>query len=96
MDISWTMLFYDRSDGVRVRNLRAFNAILPYVIRRRNEAAVFFSKDIEVEAAMAYIRRKNNESGAESGPSLAAETGMGPGGERYSSSASSSPPRFAR
>lgn len=55
------MLFYDRSDGKRVRGLRAFNAILPYVMRKRNEAAVLFSKDVEVEAAMAYVRRKNAE-----------------------------------
>jgi hypothetical protein len=55
------MLFYDRSDGRRVRGLPAFNAILPYVMRKRNEASVLFSKDIDVEAAMAYARRKNSE-----------------------------------
>lgn len=55
------MIFYDRSDGRRVRDLRAFNAILPYVVRKRNEAAVLMSKDIDVEAAMAYIRRRNDE-----------------------------------
>jgi hypothetical protein len=65
------MLFYDRSDGRRVRGLSAFNSILPYVMRKRNEASVLFSKDIEVEAAMAYIRRKNAELGDS-------------GGERYS------------
>jgi len=60
------MLFYDRSDGNRVRGLHAFNAILPYILRKRNEAAVLFSRDIEVEAAMAYIRRKNAEAGGDS------------------------------
>lgn len=73
-DISWPMLFYDRSDGRRVRSLRAFNAILPYVVRNRNEASVLFSRDIEVEAAMAYVRRKNAE----------APSGGGGEGERYS------------
>jgi hypothetical protein len=66
------MIFYDRWDGRRVRGLRAFNAILPYVMRNRNEAAVLFSRDIDVEAAMAYVRRRNGETPA------------GPGGERYS------------
>jgi hypothetical protein len=61
------MLFYDRSDGARVRGLAAFNAILPYVMRNRNEAAVLFSRDIEVEAAIAYVRRKNVELGGDSG-----------------------------
>jgi hypothetical protein len=68
------MLFYDRWDGERVRGLRAFNAILPYILRRRNESAVFFSKDIEVEAAMSYVRSKNGEGTANAGP----------GPERYS------------
>jgi hypothetical protein len=53
------MLFYDRSDGRRVRGLNAFNAILPYVMRKRNESSVLFSKDIDVESAMAYVRRRN-------------------------------------
>jgi hypothetical protein len=61
-DISYIMFFYDRSDGKRVRALRPFDAILPYVIRKRNEAAVLFSKDIEVEAALAYARGKNAEA----------------------------------
>jgi hypothetical protein len=59
------MLFYDRPDGTRVRGLRPFDAILPYVMRKRNEAAVLFSKDIEVEPAMAYVRRKNAEAGGD-------------------------------
>lgn len=53
------MLFYDRSDGKRIRALRPYDAILPYVIRKRNEAAVLFSKDVDVEAAMAYARGRN-------------------------------------
>jgi hypothetical protein len=68
------MIFYDRSDGVRVRNLRAFNAILPYVMRKRSEAAILFSRDVEVEAAMAYVRRRNAE----------AEADQAGGTERYS------------
>jgi hypothetical protein len=65
--ISCRMLFYDRSDGRRVRALRSFDAILPYVIRKRNEAAVLFSKDIDVEAAMAYTRRMNSKVAKASG-----------------------------
>jgi hypothetical protein len=58
--------------------LRAFNAILPYVMRKRNEAAVLFSKDIEIEAAMAYVRRKNAGFGGDSGSAPGAE------GDHYS------------
>ncbi len=70
------MLFYDRSDGRRVRDLRAFNAILPYVVRKRNEAGVLMSKDIDVEYAMAYVRRKNGE--------LDESRARNPNAERYS------------
>jgi hypothetical protein len=59
------MLFVDRSDGARVRGLDAVKAVLPYVLRRRSEAAVLFSRDIEVEGALAYLRRKNAEAGGE-------------------------------
>jgi hypothetical protein len=50
------MLLIDRCDGKRVRELSSFGAIMPYVMRRRNEAAVYFSKDIDVENAVRYVR----------------------------------------
>lgn len=58
------MLLIDRSDGRRVRGLPGFQAIMPYLMRRRNESAVYFGKDIEVENAMRFVRRKNAEEGA--------------------------------
>ena len=48
------MLFIDRRDGARVRDLGHYFAILPYLMRHRNEASVYFSKDIDVEKACAY------------------------------------------
>jgi hypothetical protein len=50
------MLFMDRCDGTRIRRLPPFVAITPYVVRSRNEAAVHFSKDIEIENAFRYAR----------------------------------------
>jgi Neutral trehalase len=76
------MLFYDRSDGKRIRALRPFDAILPYVIRKRNEAAVLFSRDVDVEAAMAYVRAKNAEPSAAAGS--AAKSGVTLADDRYS------------
>ncbi len=71
------MLFIDRCDGRRVRGLPTFPAIVPYVVRGRNEASVFFSKDIDVENALRYSRlhsagagqeRPAGESAAQAGP----------------------------
>ncbi len=59
------MLFFDRPDGRRVRGLDAVKAVLPYVLRRRSESSVFFSRDIDVEEALAYLRAKSAESGGE-------------------------------
>ncbi len=57
------MLFVDRSDGRRCWDAKPLNAIMPYLMRRRNEAAVYFSKDVDVENALRYVRRKNAELG---------------------------------
>ncbi|MGO8693836.1 MAG: hypothetical protein ACLQMF_09220 [Rectinemataceae bacterium] len=57
------MLFIDRSDGRRVRDLPGINAIMPYLMRARNESAVYFAKDIDVENAMRYVHRRNAEEG---------------------------------
>jgi hypothetical protein len=79
------MLFYDRPDGSRVRGLPAFNAILPYVMRRRNESSALFSKDIDVESAMAYVRSKNAAAGAGAlGPEAAGAAEPEASKERYS------------
>jgi hypothetical protein len=89
------MIFYDRPDGRRIRALSPFDAILPYVVRKRNEASVLFSRDIDVEAALAYVRRKNAEPAVvdEAAPGTAAGTAAGAAagtasgaasGERYS------------
>lgn len=57
------MLFIDRPDGRRVRGISPFNAIMPFLMRGRNESAVYFAKDIDVENAVRYVHRKNAEFG---------------------------------
>jgi len=53
------MLFVDRPDGRRVRGLKAFQAVMPYLLRGRNESAVYFEKDFDVENAIRYVHAKN-------------------------------------
>ncbi len=36
---------------------------MPYLMRARNESAVYFAKDIDVENAMRYVHRRNAEEG---------------------------------
>ena len=57
------MLFIDRVDGRRIRDPGPFHAILPFLMRGRNESAVYYSKDMDVEAAVRYVHRRNAGSG---------------------------------
>lgn len=52
------MLFVDRSDGRRVGRRHFFRAIVPYVMRSRAQAAVYLSREIDIENALAWLREK--------------------------------------
>lgn len=53
------MLFRDRPDGRRIRIKHALNAVMPYMMRGRNESAIYYEKDIDIEAALQHVRGKN-------------------------------------
>jgi hypothetical protein len=53
------MLFRDRIDGKRCSDIADFKAIMPYIMRSRNESAVFFSRDLDVENAIRYVKARN-------------------------------------
>lgn len=57
------MLFRDRSDGTKARDLQGYGAVMPYIMTRRNESSVFFSRDLDIENAMGYVKRKNAQAG---------------------------------
>lgn len=54
------MLFYDRPDGARVRQPYALNVMMPYMLKGRNDSAVFYEKEINVENALRYISEKDS------------------------------------
>lgn len=56
------MLFIDRPDGKRVRGTHALNAMMPYMMRERNESAVYYEKEIDVENALRHVRAKNSKT----------------------------------
>ncbi|PKL06695.1 MAG: hypothetical protein CVV53_02930 [Spirochaetae bacterium HGW-Spirochaetae-9] len=53
------MLFIDRPDGKKVKQAHALNAVMPYMMSGRNQSAVYYDKDIDVEAALLHVRAKN-------------------------------------
>ncbi len=50
------MLFRDRCDGTRVLGQHALNALMPYMMRGRNESAVYYEKEINIENSLAYLK----------------------------------------
>lgn len=49
------MLFRHRPDGVLADRVPLVRRFMPFVMRRRNEAMVWFEQDIEVDRALAFV-----------------------------------------
>jgi hypothetical protein len=52
-------MFRQRPDGTYVEGLPAFRRIIPYLIRTRAEATVYFPQRIEVDELLAWLARTN-------------------------------------
>lgn len=48
-----------RYDGTRLRNLPSFRVINPYVMKGRNESAIYYSQTIEIDSTHQFIRDYN-------------------------------------
>ncbi|MBP7401171.1 MAG: 2-oxo acid dehydrogenase subunit E2 [Clostridia bacterium] len=51
-----------RSDGILVRDLDPYAMLLPYVMRGRNESAVYYSKSIDITPALEYLADRKEQS----------------------------------
>ena len=49
-----------RSDGILVRDIDPYAMLLPYVMRGRNESAVYYSKTIDITNALAYLAERKD------------------------------------
>ncbi|MDR1735266.1 MAG: 2-oxo acid dehydrogenase subunit E2 [Oscillospiraceae bacterium] len=52
------MAFSKRHDATRVKTAYDFNAIFPYLMKRRSDSIVFFTELVETEPLLAYVREK--------------------------------------
>ncbi len=50
---------FSRKDGVYLKNLDPFMRFFPYIMKGRNEAAIYFSQSIDVTDLKAFIRQRN-------------------------------------
>lgn len=48
-----------RNDGTYINGLPYFTQMLPYVMKRRSEAAIYFEQDFDVTRTLEYVRAAN-------------------------------------
>jgi len=58
MGVSRKKRFGDRSDGRRLRTIDPFNAIMPFIMKTRNDANNLFSDSVEITETERYLRQK--------------------------------------
>ena len=52
-----------RNDAVPVTELKMFNRLFPYLMKRRCDSLVYYKLDIEMTNAVQFIQQKNHEAG---------------------------------
>lgn len=55
---------FSRPDGTHLRNIDPFMRFFPFVMKGRNESAVYFKQQVDVTALKAYINTRNHEAAA--------------------------------
>lgn len=61
MQQTFKRVLFDRYDGWRVRNVDAFFAVVPFVLRTRMDSQVFFEERVSVDKVEDFIRRHKEE-----------------------------------
>ncbi len=59
---------FSRPDGTYLKKVDPFIRFFPFVMKGRNESAIYFRQQIDVTALKAYINEKNHEAAAVDGP----------------------------
>ena len=55
---------FSRPDGTYLKNIDPFMRFFPFIMKGRNESAVYFKQQIDVTAMRAYLKEKNREVAA--------------------------------
>ena len=58
---------FSRPDGTYLRNIDPFMRFLPFIMKGRNESAVYFKQQVDVTALRAFINQKNHENVGKAG-----------------------------
>lgn len=55
---------FSRSDGTYLKKVDPFIRFFPYIMKGRNESAVYFRQQVDITALRAYLGRRNREMAA--------------------------------
>lgn len=56
-------MLFSRPDGKRAKDVPPFRRIMPFIMRTRNESAVYFEQEISLDAASAYLDEVSERTG---------------------------------
>lgn len=56
-------MLLSRPDGTRTRGVPALRAMMPFLMRTRNESVVYFEQEIDLSRTLPFLDRKNRERG---------------------------------
>ena len=54
-------MFSKRADGRRIKSLKSYYKIVPYIMKERVDSQVYFEDDISIEAMEEFIKKKKDE-----------------------------------
>lgn len=61
------MRLFDRPDGKHLKKLSPYSRIIPFVMPNRNDATVYYSEKISIDAALEVLKKMNKEHGLNAG-----------------------------
>ncbi|MDD2457021.1 MAG: 2-oxo acid dehydrogenase subunit E2 [Eubacteriales bacterium] len=62
--------FFSRPDGKRLRDIDPFMQFFPFIMKNRNESAIYFKQEIDITAVKAFLHERNRAAVAEGGSGI--------------------------
>jgi len=62
--------FFSRPDGKRLRDIDPFMQFFPFIMKNRNESAIYFKQEIDITAVKAFLHERNRASVSKGGKGI--------------------------
>jgi hypothetical protein len=61
---------FHRPDGTRLRDIDPFMQFFPFIMRNRNESAIYFKQEVDITSLKAYLHERNHAAAATGGSKI--------------------------